>query len=339
MKQVRLYGQQDLRIDHVERPRLLGAHDLIVKVAAFGICGSDLNFAASGYIGRPTGQGVPLGHELAGTIDEIGADVTGLRLGQRIVVHPMKDGNRIGTGDPEQGGFAEYLLVREAKLGVSIFPIADDMPFERAVLTEPIAVGMHGLNLGKIAAGESAIVFGAGPIGLGVVAALKHRGVKKIVAIDVVAERLARAAELGAAFTVNPAQTDVRSALEQFFGTVPRIVSGEALVDCDLYIDCAGHGPLLQEAVLMAKDGARIVVLAKHRDVVALDLVHIMSKELSLCGSLSYPTEFAEVLTMLADTSIDMGPMVSHVYDFDEFPTAFKTAQNASLSAKVIVRV
>lgn len=338
MKQVRLYGPDDLRIVEVSRPSA-GPQDVVVKVAAFGICGSDLNFAHLGYIGRPNGQAMPLGHELTGTIDEIGAEVQGLRRGQRVIVHPMKEGNRIGTGDTEHGGFAEYLLVRKAKLGDSIFLIGDDMDFERAVLTEPIAVGMHGLNLGEIRAGDRAVVLGAGPIGLGAVSALKYRGARKIVAIDVVDQRLERARQLGAEFTINAAKENVRAELEKFYGTVPRIVSGEPLVDCELYIDCAGNGPLLQETVVMAKDHARIVILARHKDVVPLDVVHLMSKELSLHGSLSYPTEFGQVLDMLNDASVDMTSMVSHVFSFDNFDQAFKTAQDPKLSAKVIVRV
>jgi 2-desacetyl-2-hydroxyethyl bacteriochlorophyllide A dehydrogenase len=338
MKQVRLYGEEDLRVDEVERPSA-GPRDVVVKVAAFGICGSDLNFAHHGYIGRPTGQAMPLGHELAGTIAQAGSKVSGLRVGQRVVVHPMKDGNRIGTGDPEHGGFAQYLLVRNAAAGETIFPIADDLPFERAVLTEPIAVGMHGLNLGEVKAGDTAVVMGAGPIGLGVVAALKHRGAARVVAIDVVEERLARAQQLGADLVINPATTDVRATLEACFGTVPRVVSGEALVNCDLYVDCAGHGPLLQQAVVMAKDGARIVILARHKDVVPLDVVQIMTKELTVRGSLSYPTEFSEVIEMLGDRQLDLSSMVSHVFDFADFHQAFKVAQDPHQSAKVIVRV
>lgn len=338
MKQVRLYGQNDLRVDEVERPRA-GPRDVIVKVAAFGICGSDLNFAHVGYVGRPTGKAVPLGHELAGTIVEAGSDVKDIKVGQRVVVHPMKDGNRIGTGDAEHGGFAEFLLVQEAKLNDSIFPIAENMPFERAVLTEPIAVGMHGLNLGEIKPGDRAVVMGAGPIGLGAIAALKYRGAKNIVAVDVVEERLERARQLGAAFTINPTKADVRVELEKFYGTVPRVVSGEPLVDCELYVDCAGHGPLLQQTVVMAKDHARIVILARHKDVVCLDVVHLMTKELTVRGSLSYPTEFAEVLAMLNDASIDTAPLVSHVFGFEQFAEAFKVAQDAKQSAKVIVKV
>jgi 2-desacetyl-2-hydroxyethyl bacteriochlorophyllide A dehydrogenase len=333
-----MYGPQDLRIDEVPRP-VAGPRDVLVKVAMFGICGSDLAFVKDGYIGRPTGQSVPLGHELTGTIAEVGSEVAGISVGQRVVVHPMKSGNRIGTGDPEHGGFAEYLLVREAVLGDSIFPIEDALSFDRAVLTEPIAVGMHGLNLGEVRKGDRAVVFGAGPIGLGAVAALKYRGASHIVAIDVVEERLERARQLGAEFVINPAKDDVRAALEQALGTVPSMLSGQPLVNAELYVDCAGHGPLLQQAVEMAKEGARIVILAKHKAPVVTDMVQVMSKELAIRGSLSYPTEFAEVIDMLGDSELDMDAMVSHTFDFEQFAEAFATAQNPQRSAKVIVRV
>ncbi|MCW8158409.1 alcohol dehydrogenase [Stutzerimonas stutzeri] len=338
MKQIRMYGPQDLRIDDVPRP-VAGPRDVVVKVAMFGICGSDLAFARDGYIGRPTGQAIPLGHELAGTVFEVGSEVSGIRSGQRVVIHPMKSGNRIGTGDPEHGGFAEYLLVREAVLGDSIFPIDDSLSFDRAVLTEPIAVGMHGLNLGDVQAGDHAVVFGAGPIGLGAIAALKYRGAARVVAIDVVEERLERARQLGADLTINPAKEDVRATLEERLGTVKSMLTGLPLVDAGLYVDCAGHAPLLQQAVEMAKEGARIVILAKHKTPVSMDMVQVMSKELTVRGSLSYPTEFSEVIAMLGDTGLDMGPMVSHMFPFEQFEQAFATAQNAQQSAKVLVSV
>jgi threonine dehydrogenase-like Zn-dependent dehydrogenase len=89
----------------------------------------------------------------------------------------------------------------------------------------------------------------------------------------------------------------------------------------------------------MAKDGARIVILATHKAPVPLDIVQLMTKELTLGGALSYPTEFAEVLGMLSDKRIDLDPMVSHVFDFGQFAEAFTMAQNQKQSAKVIVRM
>lgn len=337
MKQVRLHGPQDLRIDEVPMP-VAGPGEVVVKVAMFGICGSDLGFARTGYIGRQSPQPMPLGHELVGTIYQLGSGVTGLRTGQRVVVHPMQGSNRIGTGDPVHGGFAEYLLVRNAVLGESLFEIPESMSFERAVLTEPLAVGMHGLNLGGAQANDRVTVYGAGPIGLGVITALKHRGVQHIVAVDVIDSRLERARQLGAERGINPTQDDLPAALGEYFGKVRGSVTGQPLVDCSLYIDCAGQAALLKQTVAMARDKARIVVLATHKQPVELDMVQLMIKELSLLGSLSYPNEFPEVLHMLGDDTLSVAPLLSHTFAFEAFADAFAAAQQADDSAKVVVR-
>lgn len=338
MKQVRLYGPQDLRIDEVAMPQA-GPRDVVVKVAIFGICGTDLGFARNGYIGQPGPQPMPLGHELAGTVYQVGEAVQGVTVGQRVVVHPMKGSNRIGTGDLEHGGFAEFLLVRDAALGESIFPIPDSLTFERAVLTEPVAVGVHGLNLCQAGPGDRVVLFGAGPIGLGVVAALRHRGVERITVIDIIDERLERALRLGAERTINPLREELEIALQTTFGTVPGKVTGQPLVDCSLYIDCAGQAALLQKAVVMAKDTARILILATHKQPVELDMVQVLIKELAIRGSLSYPDEFPEVLAMLSDERLTLEGMHSHSFDFDCFAEAFATAQDPHQSAKVLVQV
>lgn len=338
MRQVRLHGPQDLRIDEVPMP-VAGPGEVVVKVAMFGICGSDLGFARAGYIGRQSPQPMPLGHELVGTIHQLGSDVSGLYIGQRVVVHPMHGSNRIGTGDPVHGGFAEYLLVREAVIGKSLFEIPENMSFERAVLTEPLAVGMHGLNLGEARADDRVTVFGAGPIGLGVIAALKHRGVQRIVAVDVIDSRLERAQQLGAEQVINPTRDDLPAALAEYFGKVRGSVTGQPLIDCSLYIDCAGHATLLQQTVALARDKARIVVLATHKQPVELDMVQLMIKELSLLGSLSYPDEFPEVLLMLSDDKLSVAPLLSHQFTFEAFADAFAAAQQAGDSAKVVVRL
>ncbi|KSG99918.1 zinc-dependent alcohol dehydrogenase [Pseudomonas aeruginosa] len=338
MKQVRLYGPQDLRIDDVPMPQA-GSQDVVVKVAVFGICGSDLNFARNGYIGSPSPQPMPLGHELAGTVYQVGEAVRDIAIGQRVVVHPMKGSNRIGTGDPEHGGFAEFLLVRDAVLGESIFPIPDSLAFERAVLTEPVAVGVHGLNLCQAEPGDRVVLFGAGPIGLGVVAALKHRGVERIAVVDIVDERLERARQLGAEQTINPAREALETALQKSFGTVPGKLTGQPLVDCSLYIDCAGQGALLQQTVGMAKDMARILILATHKQPVELDMVQILIKELAIHGSLSYPNEFPEVLAMLGDERLTLEGMCSHTFKFNRFAEAFAMTQDPHQSAKVLVHI
>ncbi len=338
MKQLRMHGVNELRLDEVPVPTP-GPDDIVVRIIAAGICGSDLGFLRDGYIGRPSGEPVPLGHELVGIIHTMGENVSSLETGQRVVIHPMKGRNRIGTGDPVHGGFAEYLLVRDARSGESVFPVQDNLSLERAVLTEPIAVSMHGLNKAATHAGDRVVILGAGPIGLGAVAALKHRGVQDIVVVDVIEERLERARQLGASATVNTSHQALRESLESSLGTVKSKVMRQPSINASLYIDCAGHAPLLDEVFGMACDGARLLILATHKKPVAMDLAQLIIKEISVIGSLSYPTEFAEVLEMLGNQQLAIEPMISHSYPLDDYEVAFLTAQDPHLSAKVILRL
>lgn len=335
MRQVRLHGPHDLRLEEVALPPVTD-HDVVVKVAAFGICGSDLHFVHQGGPGGPAKSPVPIGHEVAGVIASLGAEVRGLEVGQRVVVDPMNGGNNIGIGS-DAGGCGDYLLVRNARLGGAIHPIPDSMSFQRAVLVEPLAVGRHAIHVGGAQPGEKVVVLGAGPIGLGMVASLHYLGVKDIVAVDVVDERLQRALALGASAAINPARSTLKDELGRLFGIERHAMTGQKSVGADLYLDAAGFGPLIAEAVGMAKSGARIVIVAAHKQPLQLDLNQIMTKELVVRGSICYPTEFPEVLAMLGDERVDLAPLVSHIYPVEAFATAFKTAADGKVSAKVIV--
>ena len=142
IEQVRIVEAGKISLDRVELAPC-GPRDAIVDVAACGICGSDLSYIRLGGLAGPSGEPMALGHELAGTVTTVGAEVTDIAVGQRVVVHPGADDiGRIGNGTPE-GGLSEAVLVREAARGGRLFAIPDDMPFHVAALAEPVAVGMH----------------------------------------------------------------------------------------------------------------------------------------------------------------------------------------------------
>lgn len=338
MKQIRLYGTNDLRLDDVPEPTA-GPSDIVLSVAIAGICGTDLGFLHQGYIGRPGGTVLPLGHELVGTIESVGINVRKLKPGQRVVVHPMKGRNYIGTGDVHHGGFADRVLVRDASLNDTVFPISDTLDIRRAVLTEPLAVGIHGLNLAKATASDKVVVLGAGPIGLGVVASLKYRGVRDIAVIDVVDERLERARALGATTTVNTGHQKPFATISENFGTRKSKIYREVTADTSLVVDCAGYGPLLKEVIELSADDTRLVILATYKQEFSIDLATLMAKQLQLIGSISYPTEFAEALAMLEDPDFYIDPLISHCYPISQFAEAFEMAQNARQSAKVLLEV
>ena len=195
MPQVRIHGVDDVRVDTVDRPAV-GTDDVLIEVGLCGICGSDLGYVAMGGLGLT--HPMPLGHELVGTVAEVGANVAGLPVGQRVVVNPMGGGNSIGNGGPE-GGFAPYLLVRGAAgAAQSIYPVPTEFTAEQAAMVEPLSVALHGCHQGHASSADRALVFGAGPIGLCTLICLQYLGLEQVVVVDRCEQRLAVADGLGA---------------------------------------------------------------------------------------------------------------------------------------------
>jgi (R,R)-butanediol dehydrogenase/meso-butanediol dehydrogenase/diacetyl reductase len=187
MRALNIHGVGDLRLDPKARPRA-GDRDVVVQVKACGICGSDLSYIKNGGINRAEGGVTPIGHEAAGEVVEVGAAVQGISLGQRVIINPMMTSTFIGSGGPE-GAFTEAVLVGEVQPGVTLLPIPDDLPYEVAALAEPLAVALHSVNRTGAKPGDKVVVFGCGPIGLGMVLWLADRGVTDVVALDLAPER------------------------------------------------------------------------------------------------------------------------------------------------------
>ena len=160
---------------------------------------------------------MPLGHEFSGIVDSVGSEVTNITPGSRVVVNPMSNQNSIGNGGA-QGAFAPLILIPNAADGLAVFEIPDDMPMDLAALTEPLSVGLQGVDRVRPQAGEKAVVFGAGPIGLCAVASLKFRGIDDIISIDLSDARLEIASKLGARTTLNPNRDDVWARIRELHG-------------------------------------------------------------------------------------------------------------------------
>ena len=158
MKRVELHGPEDVRLVEIAEPAP-GPRDAVVRVEACGICGSDLGYIKIGGLAGPSGEPMPLGHELAGVVESVGAEVTGVAAGTRVAVNPLGGGVSIGNGGTE-GGFAPRLLVRNAADGKSLFEIPDSMPFEVGALAEPLGVGMNAVDKTGARPGEKVVALG-----------------------------------------------------------------------------------------------------------------------------------------------------------------------------------
>jgi threonine dehydrogenase-like Zn-dependent dehydrogenase len=332
MQQVNVHGPDDVRIDEAAEPEP-GPRDAVVRVAACGICGSDLRYVRLGGLAGPSQNPMPLGHELSGVVDAVGAEVGNLAVGTRVVLNPTARGNMIGNGGGE-GGFAERLLVRDAAAGASLFPIPDAMPLDTAALTEPLGVGMNAVNRASVRPGDKVAVFGAGPIGLAAVASLRDRGVEDVVAVDLSPRRLAIAAELGARTTIDASREDPWQRLRALHGEEP--LMGAPMAATDAYVEASGAATVIPQVLAHARGEARLAVVALHGEV-PVNFLLVMMKQLTIRGAMEYPEDFTDALDLLARR--DLSPMVSHRFPLARFRDALAVARDPQAGGKVLIEL
>ena len=335
MKLARVHGPGDMRLDDVPVP-VAGPADVVVRILASGICGSDLGYIAKGGLGgaEPLAAPMPLGHEFAGVVASVGAEVQCLTVGKRCAVNP--DDGYIGNGGPE-GGMAPFILVPNARIGSTIYPIPDDLPIDKAALAEPLSVALHAINIAGPGPGSKVVVLGAGPIGLSTVICLRDKGVTDIVAVDLSDARLEKAGKLGATTLVNAARQSLPEVLGQVHGQGERF--GAPYVGTDVFLDTAGSIAALETVLDVAKYRAKVVIVALHKAPLSLNLYKLMANEIMISGSIAVQrhAEFGACLDMLAKGSIDIEPLVSHRIPFDQIEDAMRTAADVDGSAKVML--
>lgn len=331
MKQVRVHGPNDVRLDDVPDPAP-GPRDVVVRVAACGICGTDVSFV---HMGGITGGPMALGHEMAGVVEWVGAEVTGHEVGDRVIVHPADDEHgRLGTGAAE-GGLTPRLLVRDAARGRRLFPVPPGIPLRVAALTEPLAVGMQAVNQADVAPGDKVAVFGCGPVGLMAIATLVDRGIDDVVAVDLSARRRELARELGAAHVLDPTAVSVWQELRRLHGTASFMFGPTAATDA--YIEASGADAVIGEILRHGRVGGRMVVVALHYQPVPTSYVDILMKEFTIRGSFEYPPRFEDAIELLARR--DLSRLVTHTVALEEFEQGLALLEGSKDCGKVMVLI
>jgi (R,R)-butanediol dehydrogenase / meso-butanediol dehydrogenase / diacetyl reductase len=332
MRVLNIHDKNDVRLDP-RNPPDVGDHDVVVNVKACGICGSDLTYIKIGGINRPEGGVTPIGHEAAGDVAAVGTAVQGVTVGQRVIINPMETSTFIGNGGPE-GAFSEAVLVGNARLGEALLPIPNDVPYEIAALAEPLAVALHGVNQANVKPGDKVVVFGCGPIGLGMVIWLIDRGITDVVAVDLAPERLARAKALGAKAVIHADKEDLHQRLIEEHGSGR--VSQREVVGTDAFLDAAGAPNIPNDVIRMAKHKAKLVVSAVYLKPVEINLGTMLSAEMILTTAAGYPTEMPEVVAALSRLKDKATALISHRYKFDDVLEALNMAGTPQ-SAKVMI--
>ncbi|GAY13939.1 threonine dehydrogenase [Mycobacterium sp. shizuoka-1] len=312
----------------------VGPGDVLVKIKACGVCGTDALYISMG--GLPPHQGrMALGHEPAGEVVEIGRDVTDVHVGDHVVINPIGAPSGIIGNGGATGALAEYLLVESAVRGRSLEVIPAEIPYEVAALNEPMAVARHGVNQTAPTPADRVAVFGAGPIGLGATMAYKSLGVGHVTVVDLIESRLDKALAVGADAVINAADEDVSRRLVELHGKGEAQWPGKS--GTTIYLDAAGAPSVINTALASAQRGARFGVVAVHKEPVAVDFLNIMANEITIVGSMGYPTEIFEVTKDLVANWKKYAVIVSHTFGFDEVQEALRTAATPGAADKVVV--
>lgn len=333
MKQLYVMGQGDVRLIEVPPPPC-GDGDVLVEVAACGICGSDLGYIRSGGVAGPGGPPMPLGHEFAGRISAVGAQAGDWAVGQAVVVNPLSAANMIGNGGAD-GAFAPTVRVRAARAPGTLYALPASVPLEHGALAEPLAVAFNAVAQSGAGPHTRAVVLGAGPIGLGCVIGLKRAGAPDVVVVERSAHRREIALRLGADIACADLDEGFWQAAVARHGSVP--FYGAALPGTELFIECSGAPALAQAVVQRAAPRAHLTLVAVYKQPVALDLTLVMAKELRLQGVLSYGDSFAAAIDHLARHGEAIAPYVSHRLPLSRITEALALAGDAERSAKVLV--
>jgi L-iditol 2-dehydrogenase len=309
-----------------------GPGEVQVRVAAVGVCGSDLHSYSEGAVGdSPCVYPMVLGHEPAGVVATTGPGVTGWSPGDRAAFEPALycyhcefclSGHhnvcanlRFMSNPEEPGFFREYANLPAANL----IAIPPGMSLDHATLVEPLAVVLHSLQLASIQAGETAAVFGVGPIGLLTIVALKLAGSGLVWAIDPVAHRLELARIVGADALIDPRAVD----------PAQQILSDTGKRGVDVAIDCGGKDGSINQCANTTRNAGRVVVTAIQPGIDTPVNLHTMRrKEITVFNVRRSNHESAAALAMLTEHAARFAPIITHSRPLDEISRVFAQLEN-----------
>ena len=325
----------EMAVIDVPRP-VAGRGEVVLKVHACGICGSDLHAVQYGF-GMPPDS--VMGHEFCGEIVELGPQVGGYAIGDRVTslpyigcnaCEPCVAGNGmhcenirgLGLGQLP-GAYAEYVMCG-AK---SLFKLPDNVDSRLGALVEPLSVGLHGVNRSGLGPGAACVVMGGGPIGLATLLWCKAKGAATVIVSELAPGRSELARRLGATEVVNPTIKDPAERIREITGRGP-----------DLVFECIGVKSTLESAISMVATLGRVVVLGVCMEPDEITPVRCIFKEITVNFVLGYnDAEFQETIDALSQGKIDPRPMVTDVIGVEQVPEMFAALRKPGDQAKVIV--
>lgn len=349
MKAVVLLGPKRVKVLNVDMPKT-AANEVLIRVKAAGICGSDLlsyrsshnqsllkkgiqNFTKylSPYVSQFLQRKKVLGHEFSGTVEEKGKGVNFVELGEKVTAWPIIpchkcEACKVGLmhlceyEGEWPGAFSEYIKVPSN----NVVQIPAQLSFEEAVLLEPLAAALHAAKLAEIKRQDSLAILGAGTIGLLLLQVVKSFGVRKVAITDVCNFPLEVARNLGADRVINASE-----------------VKSQEIESVDITFECVGgSAPTIKQAFEVTSCHGKIILLGTFASPQSIDMLKFRRKEFVLIGSNgSQKDDFSDALKLLIDGKVKVKPLITHVFPFSKASEAFETALNKEKTNSIKVEI
>jgi len=338
MKTMNLTGLKQIKAGSSMKPEIGKNNEVLVKLNTVGVCGSDVHYYAAGNIGdqvvdfpfRP-------GHECAGTVESTGEAVARLKPGDRVVIDPLipcdpgddacdqcaagrentcRKQRFLGCPGQAEGCLCEYIVMPET----SCYRIPGAIPFDRAVLAEPLSIGCYTIRQSIPMEGATVAVFGSGPIGLSTIIPACLKGAEKIYATDKLDYRLDAAILAGAEWTGNPDKLEV----------APEILSREP-TGVDVVFECCGQQEAIDQAVEILKPGGRLILVGIPRENrISFNISSIRRKELAIINVRRQNGCMEEAIGLLENPDVNIDFMITHRFGFEDTGKAFELVDSYS---------
>ncbi|MDD5454427.1 MAG: alcohol dehydrogenase catalytic domain-containing protein [Candidatus Ratteibacteria bacterium] len=334
MKAAFLTGIKRIEIREIEKP-VPKKSEVLIKLKAVGICGSDIHYYRAGKIGTQVIK-YPfiIGHECSGIIEDMAGDVTNVKIGQRVAVEPAVScgtcefcidgrpnicprvkflGTPATSASPAiDGAFREYITISAD----NAIPVADKISFDEAALTEVMAIAVHSMDLVKINKGDTVAVFGSGPIGLAVVIMAKLSGASNIFATDLLQNRLEMAQKLGATRVINPREKDV-------VNEIYKITEGRGV---DVAFEAAGKQETIEHSFNAVRIGGRVSVIGIPETDKIYYSPEIRRKEpviYHVRRSNHANKDVERIVSLIEKGMLKVKPLVTHRFPLEKIEKAF----------------
>lgn len=321
MKALVLRDYKQLSLDEVPVPEC-GRNDLLIRVKACAICGSDIH----GMDGS-TGRRIPpiiMGHEASGVVEKVGSDVADFKPGDRVTFDStvycgrcfhcrhgevnLCDNRRVLGVSCEDyrlhGAFAEYVAVPQH----IVYHIPDEVSFEQAAMVEPLSIAFHALRRSSVSLNSAAVVVGSGMIGLLIIQLLKIAGCKRVIAVDIKESALDAARKFGAEITINSSKTDVRA----------EILKATDNRGADLAFEVVGIAQTLKTAIYSLRKGGSVTLVGNLHPNVDFPLQYVVTRQISLYGSCASSLEYPDCLDLIASGKVDVESFISKAAPLSE---------------------